>query len=387
MTLYVGIDIAKHIHVASLTDKFGEVIVSPFSFENNKDGFNLLLSKTKSFDQNDLIFGFESTGHYAQNLSNFLLDKGYQVGLLNPIQIVSLRKSRIRNTKNDNLDSLLISQALSLNYHRMLSPHKDMSELRTLCLTRHQLVKSRTSEKIKLVALVDRIFPELAGFFKNNLHIKTSYKLLKKSASPYKISKTRLDSLTNLLVSTSGGKYRKDDAIRLKRLAKDSVGIENSLTEFQINLSIELIEFYSNQIEEVESAMDIPMSKLDLPFMSIPGMGMKQGAIIASTIIDINRFSSPSKVLAFAGLDPRVRQSGQFNARSTRMSKRGDSLLRYALVYAAHNVVKNDETFKKYYNLKVSQGKSHYNALGHCAHKLVRVIYKLWSENLTFEKS
>ena len=172
MTLYVGIDIAKHIHVASLIDKFGEVIISPFSFENNKDGFNLLLSKTESFDQNDLIFGFESTGHYAQNLSYFLLDKDYQVGLLNPIQIVSLRKSRIRDTKNDNLDSLLISQALRLNYHRMLSPHKEMNDLRTLCLTRHQLVKSRTSEKIKLVALADRIFPELAGFFKKNLHIK-----------------------------------------------------------------------------------------------------------------------------------------------------------------------------------------------------------------------
>ena len=93
------------------------------------------------------------------------------------------------------------------------------------------------------------------------------------------------------------------------------------------------------------------------------------------------------KLLAFAGLDPTVRQSGKFNASRTRMSKRGSRVLRYALVYSAHNVVKNNETFRKYYDLKCSQGRGHYAALGHCAGKLVRIIYKILSENIAFDPS
>lgn len=84
------------------------------------------------------------------------------------------------------------------------------------------------------------------------------------------------------------------------------------------------------------------------------------------------------------GLDPSVVQSGNFNARSTRMSKRGSGMLRYTLIYSAHNVVKYNATFKAYYDLKRSQGKSHYCALGHVAHKLVRVVFKMLNENVSF---
>ncbi len=106
--------------------------------------------------------------------------------------------------------------------------------------------------------------------------------------------------------------------------------------------------------------------------------------MILGEIGDITRFSSPSKVLAFAGLDPTVYQSGNFNASHTKMSKRGSRPLCYALINAAHNVVKNNKTFKDYYDQKMSEGKSHYNALGHCAGKLVRIIYKMLTDNVSF---
>ena len=77
-----------------------------------------------------------------------------------------------------------------------------------------------------------------------------------------------------------------------------------------------------------------------------------------------------SKYVQFAGLGPSVYQSGNCSASHTRMSKRGSRTLRYALVNAAHNVVKNNKTFKTYYDTKISEGRSHYNALGHCAGKL-----------------
>ena len=124
---------------------------------------------------------------------------------------------------------------------------------------------------------------------------------------------------------------------------------------------------------------------LDSVIMTIPGMGPLEAGMILGEIGDVRRFANPGKLLAFAGLDPTVRQSGKFKASRTRMSKRGSRILRYALVYSAHNVVKNNSIFKAYYDSKVSQGRRHYAALGHCAGKLVRIIFKLLTDNVPFD--
>ena len=118
--------------------------------------------------------------------------------------------------------------------------------------------------------------------------------------------------------------------------------------------------------------------------MTIPGIGYINGGMILGEIGDIHRFAAPKQLLAFAGLDPTVYQSGNFNASHTRMSKRGSTALRYALINAAHNVVKNNATFKSYYDTKIAEGRTHYNALGHCAGKLVRVIHKMLSDDVAF---
>lgn len=121
----------------------------------------------------------------------------------------------------------------------------------------------------------------------------------------------------------------------------------------------------------------------DSVIMTIPGIGCLNGGIILGEIGDIHRFSTPQKLLAFAGLDPSVYQSDNFNARRTRMSKRGSRVLRYALMNAAHNVVKNN-TFKTYYDKKMAEGRTHHNALGHCASKLVRAIWKMLTDEVEF---
>ena len=118
--------------------------------------------------------------------------------------------------------------------------------------------------------------------------------------------------------------------------------------------------------------------------MTIPGIGYINGGMILGEIGDIHRFREPKQLLAFAGLDPSVYQSGNFQAKKTRMSKRGSKVLRYALMNAAHNVVKNNATFKAYYDTKMAEGRTHYNALGHCAGKLVRIIHKILTDKVAF---
>lgn len=383
--IYIGIDIAKNLHYASIVDSFGEVLEKPFPFENNIDGYKILISKTDSYSKEDCIFEMESTAHYADNLVNYLLTRTYNVRIINPIQTHALRKTNIRDAKNDKIDSMTICQALTLNLGSIVTLEDTLKELHDLSISYRNIMTMRSKSKIQYITYLDKSFPELAKEFKASIHGKAIHELLKQYPLPSKINKVRMDKLTNILSTNSHGKYKRDKAERLKELCRNTIGIQHDSLGIQIQLAIAQIELYSNQLEEIKSQMTNIVESLDSPIMTIPGMGVIQAAAILSSIKDINCFSSPSKVLAYAGLDPRVRQSGNFSAVSTHMSKRGSSLLRYALIMAAHNVVKNNKTFKDYYEKKRSEGKRHYNALGHSAHKLVRVIFTLLTTNKSFD--
>ena len=384
--IYVGVDIAKTNHYASIVNySTGEVIENPFLVTNNKQGFDLLYSKIKDLDKENVLIGLESTAHYGNNFIFYFHEKQFKIGLINPIQTSTLRKTRIRKVKNDKVDSLLICEALSLGYYNLLSNYDiELLEIKSLCRFRKELKDKASGAKIQLNSYVDQVFPELNCFFKNNLDIKTAHELLKLCQSPQDISKLNLTKLSNLLIKSSRGKYDKNRAIELKQLASNSVGINNSALCIQIKMTIELIELLESQIKDIEKQVSEFIKKSDNVITSIPGIADITAAIIISEIGDINRFNNPSQVLAFAGLDPSVKQSGTFNASSTRMSKRGSSLLRYALILAANNVQLNTKTFNDYYNIKRAQGKLHYNALGHCAGKLVRVIFYMLKNNVKF---
>lgn len=384
--IYVGVDIAKTNHYASIVNhSTGEVIENPFLVTNNKQGFDLLYSKIKDLDKENVLIGLESTAHYGNNFIFYFHEKQFKLGLINPIQTSTLRKTRIRKVKNDKVDFLLICEALSLGYYNLLSNYDiELLEIKSLCRFRKELKDKASGAKIQLDSFVDQVFPELNCFFKNNLDIKTAHELLKLYQSPQDISKINLTKLSNLLIKSSRGKYDKNRAIELKQLASHSVGINNSALCIQIKMTIELIELLESQIKDIEKQVSEFIKKDDNVITSIPGIADTTAAIIISEIGDINRFNNPSQVLAFAGLDPSVKQSGTFNASSTRMSKRGSSLLRYALILAANNVQLNTKTFSSYYNTKRAQGKLHYNALGHCAGKLVRTIFYMLKNNVKF---
>ena len=200
---------------------------------------------------------------------------------------------------------------------------------------------------------------------------------IKAHPRPVEVCSLHLTYLSNPLRKASRGRYAKEDAIRLRELARNSIGTDSPALALQIRQAVSQIELFSTQLEQVENKISSIMDSLASPIMPIPGIGHLNGAMILSCIGNIQRFSSPAKLLAHAGLDPTVIQSGNFNAKSTRMSKRGNFMLRYALINASHNVVRNDKTFARYYSSKIAQEKSHCCALGHTAHKHIRVIFSL----------
>ena len=383
--IYVGIDIAKFNHFASALSSDGEVLIEPFKFTNDSDGFFMLLSKLSSFDKDSIIIGLESTAHYGNNLLMFLVPKGYKVVVINPIQTATLRKNNIRKTKTDKVDTFIIAKALMINEYRFVTLQDlGLMQLKNLGRFRQKTVKQRTRLKIQLTSYVDQVFPEIQYFFKSGIHHKGCYALLKEAPSPELVTSMHLTHLTHFLKSNSKGHLKKETAVELRVLAQKSVGNGDKSLSIQITHCIEQIELLNAQLANVESEMEDIVSSLDSVIMTIPGIGAINGGMILGEIGDISRFSHPSKLLAFAGLDPSVYQSGNFQAKHTKMSKRGSRTLRYALINAAHNVVKNNKTFQDFYERKREQGLTHYSALGHCAGKLVRIIHKMLTDDIAF---
>ncbi|ALF25517.1 IS110-like element ISFnu4 family transposase [Fusobacterium nucleatum] len=384
----LGIDIAKLNHVASCIDSStNEIVFSNFKFKNDFKGFSTLLDKIKTFDTKNLIIGLESTSHYGENLINFLFKQHFKVALINPLQTSHLRKANIRDAKNDNLDSLNIAKSLIFAKLNFISEKNiNCFYLKKLTRFRSSLIKQRSKAKIQLTSLLDLLFPELQYLFKSKIHSKAIYSLLKKYPSAEEIAALKDDEISNLLYASSKGHFKKEKSIELKSLAKITVGIKDTSISLHVIQLIELIELYDKQIKDIVTKIADTVDKLDTKLLSVPGISIIACAIILGETNNFNNFSDSTKLLAFAGLDPKIRQSGNFNASSCRMSKKGSPYLRYALIFTAWNIVRHSEKFNKYYCLKRSQGKSHYNSLGHVAHKLVRVIFTLIKKNIVYQE-
>ena len=384
----LGIDIAKLNHVASCIDSStNEVIFSNFKFKNDFKGFSALLDKIKSLDVKNLIIGLESTSHYGENLINFLFKQHFKVALINPLQTSHLRKANIRDAKNDRLDSLNIARSLIFGKLNFVSEKNiDCFSLKKLTRFRSNLIKQRSKAKIQLTSLLDLLFPELQYLFKSKIHSKTIYTLLKKYPSAEEIAALKDDEISNLLYASSKGHFKREKSIELKSLAKTTVGIKDTSVSLHVIQLIELIELFDRQIKDIVTKITDTVNKLGTKLLSVPGINIIACAIILGETNNFDNFSNATKLLAFAGLDPKIRQSGNFSATSCRMSKKGSPYLRYALIFTAWNAVRHSEKFNKYYCLKRSQSKSHYNALGHVAHKLVRVIFTLIKKDISYQE-
>ena len=238
-------------------------------------------------------------------------------------QILYINKRYIRKTKNDKVDTRIIIKALTLgNYSSITSRDINNLKLKCLCRSRRNLVNMRSKAKIQLLSYVDQLSPELAQFFKGNLHLNVSYQLLKNFSSPKEITNMHLTKLSNILHDNSHRRYKKEDAVNLHELAKNSVGIDNSSLSLQIKHAILQLELYDEQVKEVENLYHKIIDEKNTKILTIPSMSYNQAAVILACIGDINRFQRSCQLLAYSGLNPSVIQSGNFQTKSTKISKR-----------------------------------------------------------------
>ena len=381
---YLGIDIAKVNHVASLISEDGSILVKAIKFTNSIEGLQKLLDSISNFDTSQIYCAMEATGTYWLSLFSALTDKGFNVSVFNPYQIKSFRGAyNNRKQKNDVIDSILIANFLSFNGTEQTSlPNDDLLALKNLTRYRSNLVDNICKAKTQVTGILDKVFPEYSDLFSDTFS-EASKQILLNCPTPNEVVNFNTRKLANLLKKASRGHHSTDKVREVKSLAKNSFGIKftGDACSFEIKQLVNQIIFLENQAHELEVKIKDIYSKLDNHLQSIPGIGKVTAPTILAEIGDINNFSSPSKLTAFAGLDPSENQSGNKKSSNEKTSKRGSPYLRHALYTAAMVAANNDPIMHDYYIKKRAEEKHPYVALTGVERKLLGIIFHVLKEN------
>ena len=384
----IGIDIGKNHHEASIVSPGGKQIGRSLRFATTHKGADSLMNFIfKNIGNSPCVFGMEATGHYWYPIYSFLKARGYTIYVINPIQSDSLRKMYIRQTKNDSIDSFLIAEVIRFGQFTTTSmADENILAMRQLCRYRDSVISSRTEIKLRISTIMEQIFPEYEKQF-SSLWLSTSMGILEKYLTPENIKNAPADELFEIIKDKSHNRLTMDKALSIKEAAADTFGIKiaQDAFSFQLKQLIDRMNFLDKQIEALDCQILEYYEKFDCYLHTIPGIGMIAAATILAEIGDINRFKSSSALVAFAGIDPTVRQSGEFSSIHNHMSKRGSPYLRHAIFLAATTCSFHNSPLNAYYKKKRDQGKHHLTATGAVARKLTTVIYAVLRDGKPYE--
>lgn len=382
---FVGIDIAKNSHEAAVIDESGSIVVKPFKFPNSLNGFEKFLAAIKgvSDDFTQFEFGMEATGHYWLNLYTKLTDYNVVAHVINPVQSDALRGLYIRKTKNDAKDAFIIAELIRFGkYSETTLSDPDLLSLRELTRQRFYLVDCVSDAKRKTISFIDKIFPEYQALFSDTFGA-TSVELLQTYTSPDVIAELDTELFTRFLKSVSHGRFGKTKAEEIQNVAKNTFGsflFADSAT-LAIRQFIQQIKLLEEQIAEIENFIAEKFASFDCKLDTIVGVGTTLAASFFAEIGDITRFDSPDKLAAFAGIDPSVKQSGEFNGTRNKMSKRGSPYLRRTFWLAAVSGIRTNPALKAIYDKKRAQGKHHAVAVSTVMHKLCNIVFAILKTN------
>lgn len=387
--ILVGIDIGKNKHTFSMVDRgTGEILSNPSEFNNNQEGFLLLIKKMSIYTKSELLIGMEDTGHYHFALLKYLLDNRYTVALINPTTTDLTRKLQGGITKTDPLDSLTICDIIGSNQRK--KPYRitkvnrfDLYEQKQLTRHHHNLKEELNIYKNRLQKCIDIVFPEFNSLFRSKYGI-VYMNILKTFSSAVSIANADIRNIRKCFEFKGRGNRISLSAEQLKSAAKASIGIHSVAEEIQIRHLISQIELLEEQLSEINKKIEEFSVQNNSPILTIPGISHFSGTSILAEIGDICNYTKASQIIKFAGVAPYHYESSQFTARHTAITKKGSRYLRKTLYQIILPVIIHNEVFYAYYNKKLAEGKGHRCAQGHCIRKLLRIIYHLLSTGKEF---
>jgi transposase len=377
----LGIDIAKRKHTAMILDEQGQVIRRAFSLTNDGLGFGQLMAEIRALPE-AVIIGLEATGHYWLALYDHLTRQDYTVLVLNPLQIAAYRRTGIRKCKTDRHDAYWIADFVRIGGGQPCQvPQQILLQIRELARFRFRLVQQIGDSKRKVISILDRVFPEYETLF-SNIFIRTSRRLLQEAVMAEEFAAFPLDELRSLLSSTSRGRFGLTKAQQIIDTAAQSVGVSflADAARLELRCLLNQIEFVETQIADVDTALETLLQQTEQHLTTIPGIGSTSAAALLGEIGQVERFPSLEKLVAYAGIDPTVYQTGQFEAQEAHMSKRGSPYLRHALWLAASGARQHDPQLKAYYERRRTEGKAHGAIMGAICRKLLARVYTVLRE-------
>lgn len=380
---HIGIDISKFKHNCFIATE-AHVKVKEFIFDNNTSGFNELLDSLKSLgDPSEIKIGFESTGHYGTNLKQYLSNLGYTYVEFNAYLTHMFSKaSSLRKTKTDKVDAKVISSMLgSVDYETLHTKFYHNNVLKELVRQRYAYLQSRSKELVKLTNLLDKTFPEYKPFFKGRLGQGAIF-ILKRYKNKARIAKMTIKDFEHIRSKTKG-RLTYPRFNQLKLLARDSIGISDKVYDLLIQTVISSVEYFTETLEVLDQEIVQHFSQTDSKLTTIPGLGIITAATIYAEVGDFKNFSSPAKLIAFAGFDVRIIQSGTKESYG-KLVKHGSPLLRSAIWTYALPAVRFIPTMNDYYHKKRDQGKHHKVALAHVCRKLIRMMHFIEFNNVSY---
>ena len=393
LMFYIGIDIGKRHHEAGLIDDKGDHVGKTVRFANSKDGSEKLLQFINQYKltPDNAVVGLEATGHYWLSVFSFLHKLGFKTTVFNPLQSDALRHFYIRKTKTDVSDAYLIAQVIRID-----SPdetpflEEDLLELKHLERLRFSFVDQCSDLKRKVISLLDQVFPEYEQIFSDVFGL-SSTEVLLHSPLPEDLLKIDTRKLADLLNRVSKGRYGENRAFakanQLQENALDSFGITvgSDVFKLQIKLLLEQIKLIENHLTTIEQAMIEISNRQEHYLTTITGISDVTACVILGEIGSIGRFERPEQLVAFAGLDASVHQSGDFNSNRTRLSKRGSPYLRRALWQAAFVASNHDPALSLHYQKLRKRGKAHGTAVGAVARKLTHIVFAILRDKKPYE--
>ena len=387
--IFIGIDVSKDKFDVGIKDERNETVSTGKSYKVNKWGIRKFVANVDEIASGlkaKPVFGLEATGIYYLPIYEYLHQADANVFLLNPLEIKKKDRRMIRKTKTDKLDALFIAESLMLRYldHHQYKHTGKTAELREYCRIRERLMKKSVKCKMQasrdldvLCRGYDKHFPDVFS--------KSSVAVIKKA-----IRKTRLFDVSkeDIMAELSNRKtdaWRDEKAEAVINVFRGSVLSEDDRDAYitELYMLIHQYDLLQAQVERMDRTIEKIVGGMDTRIRTIPGIGPVTCGIILSEIGDISRFDNPQQVVAFAGLDPSVYESGRSKSEG-RISKRGSPILREALYHAAFAGIQCNPVIGEYYYRLKARGKHHKVCLIASARKLLHIVYSVWKNNREF---
>jgi transposase len=382
-TYVVGVDIGSQSCSFCVCKPDKSQVIKPTDFANATAGFTLLLTKLEllGVPPAQILIGLEATSRYGENLYHFLASRGYQLCLLHPRQTHEFAQRRGLRAKTDKLDATTIARVLlSGDARRGYVPTDLIATYRELVRLHTQLADEGARYKNEIQALLAVLFPEFSQVFVDPCR-STALALLKLYPSAHAVATAGVETIAAKLHELAPRHYGRKTAEQLVALAEHSVssGVAISARSTSLKILCDQLEHTQSNLAQLESEIEklLDADKGAKGLESVPEFGHKTVAVLRAELGDVQRFQRSEQVVAYAGLDLEVKESGKWKGQ-TKLSKRGSGRLRRILYMAAVRCIRlKDSAFGAYYHRLVARGMKGREAMIAVMRKMLTITYRL----------